>query len=544
MQKIRRWSALLMVMGAVGGCARSDALHKTASLDSDNIELTKVDYKLDGDPTTASIKKTAKSLEAPETTTQTAEKSAESTITTASIPAAETLSSSASPNPVSRSSLADIKTKITLSTLVNEMLVSNPDIAIAGAKEKEQWFGVKVAEAAKKPTLDLSTSAGPQRIFEPTPGGDAIRRDVSASVRQTLYDFGATSNDIKRAERSYASATNAKLAKAEAIAENVMESYLDVKKADELIAVTKRNIEAHQKILDLVSMTAQNGSGTVADVKRITTRLESAKSDLIDLTTKRSDGADAFKNLTDVPFDRIDEKGYQKLFGKITGLDEAAIEVNPVVQSINEEIEALKYQLASVKAGKLPVIALQGGVKAARNVNSPDASDEQVSSFAIATLRMPLYDGGLNENQQGQIASRLEAAQLRLEKQKRDLLQQSENVKRLSDSGNNKTGSIEARVSAAKKVAELAVEQFKTGGRTLFELLDAQSESFKSQSDLIQQTYERKKSMLIALQIKGKLVASILALSPPQNGPVAETVHVTVPTSGPEFNLPGVRLQQ
>ena len=177
-------------------------------------------------------------------------------------------------------------------------------------------------------------------------------------------------------------------------------------------------------------------------------------------------------------------------------------------------------------------------------MNSPEASDEQVSTYAIATLRVPLYDGGLNENQQGQIASRLEGAQLRLEKQKRDLLQQSENVKRLSDSGNNKTGSIEARVSAAKKVAELAVEQFKTGGRTLFELLDAQSESFKSQSDLIQQTYERKKSMLVALQIKGKLVASILALSPPQNGLVSDTVHVTVPTSGPEFNLPGVRLQQ
>ena len=55
MQKIRRWSALLMVMGAVGGCARSDALHKTGSLESDNIELTKVDYKLDGDQTTAAV---------------------------------------------------------------------------------------------------------------------------------------------------------------------------------------------------------------------------------------------------------------------------------------------------------------------------------------------------------------------------------------------------------------------------------------------------------------------------------------------------------
>ena len=543
MLKIKRWSALLMVMGAVGGCARSDALHKTASSESDNIELTKVDYKLDNDVSTASIKKTATPLPAPADPVKTADKTPESETKTASIPASDTLSSITTPKSGRHSKPSNGKSKVTLSTLLNEMLVSNPDIAIAGAKEKEQWFGVKVAEAAKMPTVDVSSSAGPQRVFEPTPGGDAVRRDVTASVRQTLFDFGATSNDIKRAERSYASATNAKLAKAEAIAESVMEAYLDVKKADEMISVTKRNIEAHQKILDLVSMTAKNGSGTVADVKRITTRLESAKSDLIDLTTKRSDGADAFKNLTNTEFDRIDDAGYQKLFGKITGLDVAAIEINPVVQSINEEIESLKYQLASVKAGKLPVIALQGSVKASRNLNSPEASDEQVSTYAIATVRVPLYDGGLNDNQQGQIASRLEAAQLRLEKQKRDLLQQSENVKRLSDSGNNKTGSIEARVSAAKKVAELALEQFKTGGRTLFELLDAQSESFKSQSDLIQQSYERKKSMLVALQIKGKLVESILAISPPENGPVTNTVHVTVPTSGPQFNLPGVNLQ-
>ena len=258
---------MLMVMGAVGGCARSDALHKTASSESDNIELTKVDYKLDNDVSTASIKKTATPLPAPADPVKTADKTPESETKTASIPASDTLSSITTPKSGRHSKPSNGKSKVTLSTLLNEMLVSNPDIAIAGAKEKEQWFGVKVAEAAKMPTVDVSSSAGPQRVFEPTPGGDAVRRDVTASVRQTLFDFGATSNDIKRAERSYASATNAKLAKAEAIAESVMEAYLDVKKADEMISVTKRNIEAHQKILDLVSMTAKNGSGTVADVK-------------------------------------------------------------------------------------------------------------------------------------------------------------------------------------------------------------------------------------------------------------------------------------
>jgi adhesin transport system outer membrane protein len=509
--KFENLAILLLIMGAAGSCARTDSLRAKTDSKITMSELAKID-----------------------------------TTKTASVPDKDDVAEKAVKSET-KQSLKNRQRK-TLSTLLAELLINNPDIAIAGAREKEQWFGVKVAEAAKYPTLDVSASGGPQRVFIPSPGGDAIRRDVAANFKQTLFDFGATKNDIKRAERSYASATKARIAKAESVADNVMEAFLDVKKSDELIAVTRKNIDAHQKILQLVSLTADNGSGTVADVKRITTRLESAKSDLIDLTTTRSDGADAFKNLTDSDYDMIDAKGYERLFGKITGLDAAAIEVNPQVQSINDEIEALTYQIESVKAGKLPVIGLQGSVKAAKNVNSPEDTDEQVSSFAIATLKIPLYDGGLNKNQVGQIQSRLEGAKLRLEKQKRDLLQQAENVKRLSDSGNNKSGSIQARVDAAKKVAELAFEQFKSGGRTLFELLDAQSESFKSQSDLIQQVYERKKSMLKALQIKGQLVDSILAIAPPQPGTLTassvttKSITTVAPPSG-DFNLPGVKVR-
>ncbi|MEN9896167.1 MAG: hypothetical protein RIR97_2019 [Pseudomonadota bacterium] len=492
------WTIMLLLVGIAGGCARSDALRSTDDSATKPAEEAKLE---DGQAENRGV-------------------------TTASI------------LPPKKQG------KKTLSTLLAEMLVNNPDIAIAGAREKEQWFGVKLAEAAKNPNFDVSASAGPQHIFIPSSGGDAIRRDMTVSMRQTLYDFGVISNDIKRAERSYASATKARIAKAESVAQDVMDAFLDVKKFDELIAVTQKSIAAHQKILDLVSITAENGSGTMADVKRITAKLENAKSDLIDLTTRRGDAADVFKNLTDTEFGQIDDRAYSKLFGKVTELDAAAIEVNPDVQSINEEIESLKYQLASVKAGKMPVIALQGSVKAARNVNSAASSDEQFSTYAIATLRVPLYDGGVNDSQLGQIESRLEAAKLRLEKQKRDLLQQTENVKRLSQSGGDKAGSIEVRVNAAKKVADLYFEQFKTGGRTLFELLDAQSESYKSQSDLIQQAYERKTSILQALRIKGNLVRSILETSPPDiHIELDETASVSEPPPA-DFGLPGVRVQK
>lgn len=403
--------------------------------------------------------------------------------------------------------------KLTLSQLTMALVESNPDIGMAGSREKEVFASIRTAQAAGKPTLDGSISAGPQQLVLPAPVDTTLRRDASITLKQTLYDFGATKNDVKRAEKSYDSATSMRIAKTEEAALNMMEAFLKVKQNDEMMAVTRDNIAAHQKILDLVQLSAEGGNSTVADIKRITTRLENAKTSLVDLKTARTNAADKFRYVAGLEVDNVDSSGYEKLDGKVNTLDNATLETNPAIISIQHEIEALRYQLAATKAQKLPVFGLQGTVKGAQNMNDSSPHDNEFSAYVLATVKVPLYDGGLNDSQQDQIRSRIDNAMYKLERQRRTLQEEARSASRAMTADSDKSDSLATRVDAARKVAELYLEQFKSGGRSIFELLDGQAEYFKARSDLIEQKFTRRRAQISALQLRGELVSSLLAIN-------------------------------
>ncbi len=237
------------------------------------------------------------------------------------------------------------------------LIGNNPDIGIAAAKEKEQYAAISGAQASLLPTVDLTAAAGPQRNWQTDPQGNAIRREVGLSFRQNLYDFGAAQSNVERANLAYRSATHARVAKSEQTVFDMLDLLLKTQQIDRTIAITKRNIEAHEAILKIVQSNESNGNSTVADVKRVTTRLESARSALIDLTTDRTNAADAFRRLTDVEVDRVVDRISPKLGGDPARLTQERLEQNPELVAIQNEIASLKQQLEAVRSGPCPVSA-------------------------------------------------------------------------------------------------------------------------------------------------------------------------------------------
>ncbi len=432
--------------------------------------------------------------------------------------------------------------KLTISDVLLKLIETNPDIGIAGAKEKEQTAAIETAKAAGRPTVDASVSAGPQHIFWPMPGGDAVRKEASLNVRQVLYDFGAIENDVHRAEMAYASSASSRVAKTEEIAFEMLKAYLKVEQTDDQIRITRENIAAHQDILNLVQLREEIGSGTVADVKRITTRLESTKTALIDLTTQRADAAAAFENLTAIKPENVDAKLLKSLEGRPELIDASVLEANPSIVALQRDLASLEYQLASAEAEKLPSIGLQGTVRASQNVSSADAGDDQLAIYGLVTMRLPILDGGMNKSKQDQIKSRIEVARLKLEKQRRSLWEDTQNAMRVASTDDTKSGSLEARVAAAKKVADLNLEQFRNGSKSVFELLDGQADYFKARGDLVGQTYSHMQAQARALLLRGKLVRAILGLPLNHDAPILSG-EPSYKSMREVEGLPGVRVE-
>jgi|GEM_PF-3204844 len=402
--------------------------------------------------------------------------------------------------------------KLRLKDALMRVIADSPELGIAAAKEREQFAAIRGAKAGRYPVIELSSSAGPQQSWNQGQVGTGTRREVGLSMRQMLYDFGATDNNQARAEFAHDSARSARLAKTEQVGFDLIETLMKVQQIDETIALTKRSIAAHQHILSIVERNESDGNSSVADIKRITTRLESARGNLIDLTTERASASDAFRRLTTFDVDMIIDTVTPRLRGQVLDVAGADIDRNHEIRAIGMEIASLDKQLAAAQSGALPSLGLEGSYKFGRQMSEPLESDRRHNGNILVVFRMPLMDGGANLSQREQILARLEGAQFRLEKRRRELREDGLGAARIVSTNQSKLASLEARVQSSRKVVDLYMLQFKEGGRTIFDLLDSQGDLLKAETDLINQKYMRRRAGLKSLLVRGELVSTIFGM--------------------------------
>lgn len=430
---------------------------------------------------------------------------------TAIIPAAS-LGALAESTPKTRPDPPVQKGKLRLKDALKRVIEDSPDLGIAAAKEREQFAAIRGASAGHYPSIELTSSAGPQRTWDKGQAGTGTRREMGLSMRQTLYDFGATTNNRERAELAHDSARSARLAKTEQITFDMLETLMKVQQIDETIALTKRSITAHQNILAIVERNESDGNSSVADIKRITTRLESAKGNLIDLTTERASASDAFRRLTTLEVDTIVDTITPRLKGKVVDVPSEEIDRNHEIRAIEMEIASLNKQLAAAASSTLPTLGLEGSYKFGRQMSEPLESDRRHYGNILVAFRMPLTDGGANLSQREQILARIQGAEFRREKRRRELREDGLGAARVVSSNQSKLASLEARVQSSRKVVDLYLLQFKEGGRTIFDLLDSQGDLLKAETDLVSQKYMRRRASLKSLLVRGELVSTIFGM--------------------------------
>ena len=101
------------------------------------------------------------------------------------------------------------------------------------------------------------------------------RTDANIQLNQKVFDFGITKSKIERREKLEESARLRRIDKSEEIAFNVVQTYLEVLKQSDLADTAKRNVKAHEKMSKLVEISEKEGNASLADVKRVQTRLGS-----------------------------------------------------------------------------------------------------------------------------------------------------------------------------------------------------------------------------------------------------------------------------
>ncbi len=381
----------------------------------------------------------------------------------------------------------------TLPDVIRKTLSTNPDVLIevqrrlaadeARARAKAGWF----------PVIDLRTGIGKEERLNPATeaayGGKTRgdRRDLSLNLNQMLFDGMATSSEVQRSDFKVQSSADRVAATSEQIALRAIESYLEILRQQEILALTQENLLYHERTLDQIQQRVTGGFSRPADLDQIRARLALAKANLTTAEANREVAQINYKLVVGELPGRLERPKPPDLKWLPANVDEAvriALDANRLLHSARADVNAAGAQLSVTRAALAPRIELEVGTTRTQYKTSVDDPKDE-TNYAMLRLRYNLFAGGADrarisearhlENESREVLSRAE-------RQLEQTVQLSWNAYR---SARDRIPNLRQHSESSRLTRDAYAKQFILGQRSLLDMLDSENEFFTAQANYL-----------------------------------------------------------
>jgi adhesin transport system outer membrane protein len=398
-------------------------------------------------------------------------------------------------------------------------LDTHPDIRAAYTYFKVSEKKVDQAKSDYLPTLDLTGGIGYEYTDSPSTRSngeseDLVRRELGISLKQNLFRGFHTQSEVGRTS-SAASAEQWRLyASAEDLALKVSQVYVDYIKAEELVALSEKNLASHQKIYDQIKVRTDSGFGSKADLSQIEGRLANAESNVIAAKNNFLDSQVAFyRVISQSPDDLVIPYPDSSLLpnNKDDGL-KLAFENHPVIRAAASDINSADYQYKAAKSNNYPHVSLE--IDANRDDNLDGTEGEYNEVVAMVRFSYNLFSGGKDKSYTKETAYKMnEAKELN-----RSAFRQVEEEYQLSWNAyellNMQKEFIKTHVVSAKNTQSDYQEQFQVGRRTLLDLLDTENELYQARRDFLAAEFDEISAQYRIFHAMGILIDALRVTRP------------------------------
>jgi adhesin transport system outer membrane protein len=408
-------------------------------------------------------------------------------------------------------------------------LDTHPDIGQAFARFKSKEEDVNRATAGYLPTVDITAGYGYE--YTDTPGNRRIdsgfgdsetelgRGEFGVSLRQMLFDGMFTNSEVKRTKFEASAEQWALISTAEDLALSVSQAYLNFLKNQQLVTLSEKNVESHQKIYEQIKERTDSGLGSIADLSQVTGRLARAQSNLISARNNYRDAGTEFISLTNVtPDDLVMPVPDADMLPKdnTSGLI-FAIERHPIIKSARQDINAARAFGSSVKANYYPKLSLELAANADNDVAGesgfdrfgPNVGGHRNDLTIMLRMRYNLYSGGKDVALERSAAYKtIEAKEInyRAHRQVTESFGLAWNAYEML--GLQKQY-IQQHVVTSKETQKAYQQQFSLGQRNLLDLLDTENELFQSRKDYLDANFDELSARYRLLNVTGQLLDSL-----------------------------------
>jgi len=407
-----------------------------------------------------------------------------------------------------------------LRRVVEDAYLYNPGIDAARANLLAQGESVSIANAGRLPTVNLTSSYGLSRRWNPDPLGDTTTAPLNLGINGNvpLYDGGRTANNVSQARANVDAAYAQLVTREQTTILNAVSAYFDVLRDKEVRDLAVDSLRLLVRELEASEARFEVGEVTITDVAQTKARVAAANSTVI-----QADG-----NL------RSSGEGFRAVVGRLPGAleppeflpeipataraaEDIGVATHPSIRAARSAERAAVYNIRVINAGKLPTVSLGSSLDGRLNDTTEGFKsrlDNSLTAGLNLTLNAPVYQGGL-------VDSRIRQAQHIASQRRADYhaavreVQRSVNVAWQSFS--TARGAIDAgkeQVAAAKIAFDGIQEELLVGSRATIDVLNAERSLLDARVSLVNSVRQFNVSAYSLLSAMGLLGPDFFGLIP------------------------------
>ena len=423
--------------------------------------------------------------------------------------------------------LADAK----LDALMTQALARNTDLAAARAALAQAEALADAREAALGPNLSLSGSAQRSKNGSAS-AANSYGVSLNGGFNPDLFGGNAAA---ARAAAADAQAAWASLAGTRlAISTSVALNYLDLRSQQARLAIAERNLQAQQDTQRITAWRVQAGLASSLDLAQATQNVAQTAATVASLGTAIGQDLHALAVLCGEPPAALRERlGVaaplpQWPTAQTLALPAEVLRQRPDVRAAESRVQAALARLDQAAAARWPSFSLSATL-GLRALTLGGLLDGSVANTLLASLSVPLFDGGALAAQQRAQAAALEQARAQWLGTVLAALKDVENALLALRQDGERLQHLQTAATAARDAELIAQQRYRSGLVDFRTVLDAQRARLLTEDAVqVQQATLAADGVRLAQALGGGVLAD-----PPQASPVSSAVIAPLVPSTP-----------
>jgi len=406
----------------------------------------------------------------------------------------------------------------TLRDSVEQTINLNPDIISEHYNKKENRMNIENEEGDYFPILDFTTYLENSKIDSNYKNNTSDTNEkidgwnANITLKQILYDGGKTPREVEQSQHQYYNIKYTSNEAVESIILNVTHTYLDLLLNQTLEEFAKFKLKTHNYYLKL-AQEKEDISGEILDRLQVQSKINALIDSNLEQEVKKQKSFSAYENFTQQKISGnickpiIDEKLIPHTLEEAI---EIAINNDNKIRAQHALVQKQKSAISIQKAQFIPVLSLELEADWDHDLSLEEKGQENSYTARIKST-WNFYNGGKD-------SILLEKEKIAMLKERKILDAITNSVKDEIKGAYNTYFQLKKRLENLKKsveinnqIVDVYREQLKEGSRTFLDLLNAETEVFRTKILLEEQEINSYKEYFNILKSLNKLSDSVLS---------------------------------